>query len=66
MQEFNDKVKTSIPVHELSLFPRIGDVEGQSFECGCGDSHIMNFEQHFLSLICIYLKEFFFLQIADI
>jgi hypothetical protein len=47
MQEFNDKVKTSIPVHELSLFPRIGDVEGQSFECGCGDSHIMNFEQHF-------------------
>ena len=47
MQEFNDKVKMSIPVHELSSFPRIGDVEGQSFECGCGDTHIMNFEQHF-------------------
>ena len=47
MKEFNEKVKMSIPVHELSSFPRIGDVEGQSFECGCGDSHIMNFEQHF-------------------
>ena len=47
MQEFNDKVKMSIPVHELSSVPRIGDVEGQSFECGCGDTHIMNFEQHF-------------------
>jgi hypothetical protein len=32
MQEFNDKVKMSIPVHELSSFPRIGDVEGQSFD----------------------------------
>jgi hypothetical protein len=47
MDEFKDKVKMSIPAHTLSSFPRIGDVEGQSFECGCGDIHIMNFEQHF-------------------
>lgn len=47
MKEFNEKVKTSIPTHQLNSFPRIGDVEGQSFECGCGKSHKMNFEQHF-------------------
>ena len=47
MQEFNEKVKMSIPFHEVRSLPRIGDVEGQSFECGCGNSHIMNFEQHF-------------------
>lgn len=47
MKEFNEKVKTSIPAHQLNSFPRIGDVEGQSFECGCGKSHIMNFEEHF-------------------
>ena len=47
MKEFNKKVKISIPTHELNSFPRIGDVEGQGFECGCGKSHIMNFEEHF-------------------
>ena len=47
MKEFNEKVKMSIPTHELNSFPRIGDVEGQGFECGCGKSHIMNFEEHF-------------------
>jgi hypothetical protein len=47
MKEFNKKVKMSIPAHELNSLPRIGDVEGQGFECGCGKSHIMNFEEHF-------------------
>ena len=47
IKDFNDKVKSYIPFHEVSIAPRLGDVEGQSFECGCGSSHILNFEKHF-------------------
>ena len=47
IKDFNEKIRNYIPFHEVSSPPRIGDVEGQSFECGCGQSHIMNFEQHF-------------------
>jgi hypothetical protein len=47
IKEFKEKIKMYIPHHELSNVPRIGDVEGQSFECGCGESHIMNFDQHY-------------------
>ena len=28
------------------LLPRIGDVEGNEFTVACGESHIMNFEEH--------------------
>ena len=45
--EFNKKIKSYIPGHQLSDLPRIGDVEGQEFQCGCGSSHIMNFDQHY-------------------
>ena len=48
MSEFNEKIKMYIPMHEVSILPRLGDVEGRNFECGCGQSHIMNFEKHFL------------------
>jgi len=47
VKEFNEKIKMYIPFHQVSSQPRIGDVEGKSFECGCGESHIMNFDQHF-------------------
>ena len=47
IKDFNDKVKSYIPFHEVSVAPRLGDVEGQNFECGCGSSHILNFEKHF-------------------
>ena len=57
-----------IPSHEVSSPPRIGDVEGQPFECGCGETHTMNFDLHyfiadggmfkavFLSPACGYLN----------
>ena len=47
IKDFNDKVKSYIPFHEVSVAPRLGDVEGQNFECGCGSSHILSFEKHF-------------------
>ena len=47
IKEFKEKIKMYIPFHEVSILPRIGDVEGQSFKCGCGESHIMNFDQHY-------------------
>ena len=47
IKDFNNKVISYIPFHEVSVAPRLGDVEGQSFECGCGSSHILNFEKHF-------------------
>ena len=47
IKEFKEKIKMYIPFHEVSSPPRIGDVEGQNFECGCGESHIMNFDQHY-------------------
>ena len=68
IKDFNNKIKNYIPFHEVSSPPRIGDVEGQEFECGCGDIHIMNFDQHyfiadggmfkavFLSPICGFLN----------
>ena len=68
IKDFNDKVKSYIPFHEVSSPPRIGDVEGQTFECGCGEIHSMNFDLHyfiadggmfkavFLSPACGYLN----------
>jgi hypothetical protein len=68
MSEFKSKIKMSIPFHRVRNLPRMGDIEGQSFECGCGSSHIMNFDQHyfisdmgmfkavFLSPVCNYLN----------
>ena len=47
IKEFNEKIRMYIPFHEVSSPPRLGDVEGQTFECGCGESHIMNFDQHY-------------------
>jgi hypothetical protein len=47
IKEFNDEIKSYIPFHEVGSPPQIGDVEGQSFECGCGNSHILNFEKHY-------------------
>ena len=47
IKDFNNEIKNYIPFHEVSSPPRIGDVEGQDFECGCGDTHIMNFDQHY-------------------
>ena len=47
VKKFNEKIEMYIPFHKVSSLPRIGDVEGKSFECGCGESHIMNFDQHF-------------------
>ena len=35
IKEFKEKIKMYIPFHEVSSPPRLGDVEGQSFECGC-------------------------------
>ena len=46
MDEFEERIKMAIPVHEVSSLPRIGDVEGNEFSCGCGNTHIMNFEEH--------------------
>jgi hypothetical protein len=68
IKEFKDKIKMSIPFHRVTNPPRIGDIEGQSFECGCGKSHTMNFDIHyfisdmgmfkavFLSPACSYLN----------
>jgi len=68
IKEFNKKIKNYIPGHQVANLPRIGDVEGQEFQCGCGSSHIMNFDQHyfiadgglykavFLSPSCKYLN----------
>ena len=36
IKEFNEKIRMYIPFHEVSSPPRLGDVEGQTFECGCG------------------------------
>ena len=47
MNDFNKKVKMYIPTHEVSIAPRLGDVEGRNFDCGCGETHVMNFEEHF-------------------
>ena len=47
IEEFKEEIKMYIPIHEVASLPRIGDVEGKSFECGCGNSHIMNFEEHY-------------------
>ena len=47
VKEFNEKIRMYIPFHKVSSPPRLGDVEGQAFECGCGESHIMNFDQHY-------------------
>jgi len=44
---FKDKIKNYIPFHEINSLPRIGDVEGQKFECGCSKDHVMNFDQHY-------------------
>ena len=35
VKEFNEKIRMYIPFHEVSSPPRLGDVEGQAFECGC-------------------------------
>jgi len=48
IKDFNNKIKSYIPIHQVSSLPRIGDVEGQDFECGCGSSHILNYEKHYL------------------
>ena len=68
MGEFEEKIKMAIPVHEVPSLPRIGDVEGNPFSCGCGETHYMNFEEHlfiadmgmfkalFLSKECGYLN----------
>ena len=68
VKEFNKKIKNYIPSHQVASLPRIGDVEGREFQCGCGKSHIMNFNQHyfiadggiykavFLSPACGYLN----------
>ena len=47
IKEFNNKIKSYIPSDQISQLPAIGDVEGQVFECGCGNSHIMNFDEHY-------------------
>ena len=44
-KDFNNKIKAYIPFHEISNPPRLGDVEGKIFECGCGSSHNLNFEK---------------------
>ena len=68
INEFNSKFEMYIPFHQVSIAPRIGDVEGNMFKCGCGDSHVMNFDEHyfiadggmfkaiFLSPVCGYLN----------
>ena len=64
IKKFNEKIRMYIPFHEVSSPPRLGDVEGQTFECGCGESHIMNFEQHYLLQMEVCLRLFFYLQIV--
>ena len=68
IKEFNENIKMYITFDEVSSPPRIGDVEGQTFECGCGEIHSMNFDLHyfiadggmfkavFLSPACGYLN----------
>ena len=34
IKKFNEEIKSYIPFHEVSSPPSIGDVEGQSFDCG--------------------------------
>ena len=60
MDEFEEKIKMAIPVHEVSSLPRIGDVEGNEFSCGCGNTHIMNFEEHLLIADMGMFKAVFF------
>lgn len=68
IEEFNEKIKQYIPFHEVSIPPRLGDIEGQKFKCGCGKDHTMNFDKNyfiadggmfkaiFLSPTCGYLN----------
>ena len=65
---FNEKIEMYIPMHDVKYPPKIGDVEGKPFNCGCGQSHILDFEKHyliadggmfkavFLSPVCGYLN----------
>ena len=46
MDEFKSRIEMYIPAHSMTNYPAIGDVEGKQFECGCGSSHVMNFEEH--------------------
>ena len=47
IKEFKEKIKMYIPHHELSNLPRLGDIEGLEFECGCGNRHTMDFDVHY-------------------
>ena len=47
IEEFNEKIKQYIPFHEVSIPPRLGDIEGQKFKCGCGKDHTMDFDKHY-------------------
>ena len=38
IKEFNENINV-YPFHEVSSPQRIGDVEGQPFDCGCGETH---------------------------
>ena len=61
-KEFNENIKMYIPFHEVSSPPRIGDVEGQPFDCGCGETHTMNFDHTILLQMEASSKLFFYLQ----
>ncbi len=68
IKEFKEKIKKDIPHHELKDLPKMGDKEGFEFKCGCGESHTLNFNEHyliaveetsmaiFLSPVCGYLN----------
>ena len=68
MNDFIDRIEMYIPAHSMTNYPAIGDVEGKPFQCGCGNIHTMNFEEHlyiadggmfkavFLSPICEFLN----------
>ena len=66
IEEFNEKIKQYIPFHEVSIPPRLGDIEGQKFKCGCGKDHTMNFDKHYLLQMVVYSKQFSYLQLVVI
>ena len=47
IKEFKDKIKDYIPHHEIKKLPEIGDVESNELRCGCGETHRLNYNEHY-------------------
>ena len=47
IKKFKEKIKDFTPRHKIKELPNIGDVEGNNLDCGCGDTHYLNFNEHY-------------------